>query len=145
MLRTFQYNYLIFPFLLFLSSVFGPGFQTIPILAWLFYPLLLSITRSSTRVRFWIVPIALAINTLGMWIAYLGAFNMYSNPDLIEFTASGVFGVLAYAVLLNLGFFFPVTLDRYFSMWFGDSRPYVTGLMFPCAWAAVWKIYSYVS
>jgi hypothetical protein len=68
-----------------------------------------------------------------------------SNPDLIEFTVDGVFGVLAYTVILNLGFFFPVTLDRYFSMWFRESRPLVTSLMFPSAWAAVWKIYGYVS
>jgi hypothetical protein len=80
-----------------------------------------------------------------MWIAYLGAFNLpdYSDGG-VEFTIGGVFGVLGYAAVLNVGFLFPVILDRYMSMGFEESRPLVTSLMFPCAWVAVWKVYGYV-
>ncbi|KAF0528908.1 carbon-nitrogen hydrolase [Gigaspora margarita] len=126
-------HYLIPLFLI--LTCFGPGFQTISIFTWIWFPLTLSYCR--TVAILWFIPVYIA-NSIGTALAYLGSLNSDNTNWLPEyFLLSATFG-FGMNILLCISLILDRLAQNVFKGW---PRFFV----FPCTWTALWLIFLYVS
>ncbi|CAG8447091.1 2408_t:CDS:2 [Diversispora eburnea] len=113
-------------------TFFGPGFQSISIIACLWFPVAIYYSRNLSS--WWGYIPFYFVNSIGTTLAFLGIWNKgNSNWSLRTFGYSILLGLSMNCISLV-----SLILDRFAQMFF---RGWAKFMVFPCAWTALWNIF----
>ncbi|RHZ88797.1 hypothetical protein Glove_21g363 [Diversispora epigaea] len=116
-------------------TFFGPGFQSISISTWFWFPLAIYYSRNLSS--WWGYIPFYFVNSIGTTLAFLGIWNKKnSNWSSHTFGYSVLLGLLMNCIIL-----FSLILDRFAQMFF---RGWAKFIVFPCVWTALWNIFIFV-